>query len=267
MNVSTESFKLCDFLVFCMKIRKNDKVLLIGPENSRFIVTVDKKEFSSKYGQISLGKLIGRDYGFKIKTHIGKGFIVLEPRFSDLLGRAKRGPQAVLLKDAMAILAYTSIDKDSSVVDAGLGSGWLASFLARYVKKVISYERRKEFVKIAKKNIDFFNIKNIKVKEKDVYNGISEKNLDLITLDLPEPWKVPNISKNLKSGGYIVAYLPTINQVIEFRKHLEEDKNLMIEKVIDISEEYWIVSKKVVRPESQTLGHTAFLVFVRKISK
>jgi len=188
-------------------------------------------------------------------------------RFPDLLKRAKRGPQVTLLKDAALIAAYSGLESGHRVVDAGTGSGWLAAYLAKIVAprgKVITYERRPEFVKIAKENFKLFNVKNIKIKMKDIYGGIDEKNLDLITLDLKEPWKVILHAKRaLKLGGYLVSYSPQITQVIQFVNSLGE--HFEVERAIEVLERRWKISGQVARPEFKMLGHTGFLVFARKL--
>ncbi|NYZ60415.1 methyltransferase domain-containing protein, partial [Candidatus Micrarchaeota archaeon] len=75
---------------------------------------------------------------------------------------------------------------DSLVVDAGAGTGFNAIMLGRIAKKVVSYERREEFAELAKENIKSLGLKNVKIKNADIMGGIEEKDLDLITLDMPE---------------------------------------------------------------------------------
>jgi len=180
----------------------------------------------------------------------------------DKLEQIRRGPAAVLPKDAGFIITTSGINKNSVVLDAGTGSGFLAIYLSNVAKKVITYERRKEFYDIAKENFKFLKIKNITLKYKDIYKGIDESNLDLITLDLAEPWKVlPYAKKKLKKEAFIVSYLPTITQVMDYVKALEKHKFTDI-KTVELLEREWIVAD-VVRPKSQMIAHTVFLIFAR----
>ena len=198
----------------------------------------------------------------KVKTHLGCEFIALEAGFVDKLKKIKRGPAIILPKDIGEILAHTGIDQNSKIVDAGAGCGVLAGFLGRISKNVTSYERNKEFFEIAKKNFEFLGVK-VKIKNKDVYDGISEKNLDLITLDLLEPWKVvKHAGKSLKNGGFFVCYLTNINQVIRLIENLD---GFYLDKVIEVIEREWEVSGINVRPKNIGLLHTGFLLFARKI--
>ena len=200
----------------------------------------------------------------KISSNINAEFTILEPTFTDLLSKAKRGPQIILNKDIGLILTATGIDKNSTVLDAGSGSGFLACNLARFVKKVVSYERREEFLKIAKENAELLGMKNITFKAKDIYEGIEEKNLDLIVLDLAEPWKTVDHAYNaLTPGAFFVAYLPNINQVEEFIRTAE--KKFFTIRIVELLERAWHIEEQRIRPNSQMIGHTGFLCFLRKI--
>ncbi|MBI2498732.1 methyltransferase [Candidatus Woesearchaeota archaeon] len=197
-----------------------------------------------------------------VKSHLGKEFIVFDGGFVDKINKIKRGPAIMLPKDIGLILSYTGINSKSKVVDAGSGCGVLAGFLGNISKKVTSYEKNKDFFNLAKKNLEFLGIK-VKLKNKDIYEGIDENDLDLITLDLNEPWKVlKHAKKSLKSGGFLVCYLPNINQVDLLVK---EAMGFYVEKVLENIEREWIVDDIRLRPKNLILGHTGFLVFLRNI--
>ncbi len=197
------------------------------------------------------------------KSDIGKEFIVFDANFIDNLEKIKRGPAVAHPKDIGLIITTTGIGVGSKVVDAGSGCGKLAAALSRVGCKVTSYEINPEFYQIAKENIEKLKV-DVEIKNKDIYEGIEEDNLDLITLDLLEPWKATeHASKSLKSGAFLVAYLPTITQVMEFVKSLQN--NFCLWKISEVLEREWTIENLKVRPNSQMLGHTAFLVFARKI--
>ncbi len=198
-----------------------------------------------------------------VTNHLGKEFTIFDASFVDELQKIKRGPAIMLPKDIGAIIANTGIDKDSIVIDSGTGCGVTSAMIARLVRKVITYEKKEEFYKIAKKNFKKLGITNIELKNKDISEGIDEEEADLITLDLPEPWNVLKHALNvLKSGSFVVSYLPTIIQVKEL---VERSRNFYHEKTIEILEREWFIEGKKVRPKNQMLGHTGFLVFLRKI--
>ena len=194
----------------------------------------------------------------EIKTHLGKTFTIYPANAVDQMQKLKRGPQTLLAKDLAYILYYSAVNKDSIVIDAGSGCGFIAITLARYAKKVVSYDIRAEHLKITAKNIKRLGLENIELKEKDVYEGIDEKDADILTLDLAEPWRVD--TSCLKNGATILVYLPTITQVMEFCKETKDH----VEKVVELLEREWHVQGRRVRPKSQMQGHTAFLIIARK---
>lgn len=200
-----------------------------------------------------------------VKTSKGVVFKVFEPRFTDLIKAMQRGPQMPFLKDVAIITFYSGITNQSLVVDAGSGSGLFAISLARIAKKVVSYERDKRFFGIAKKNASLFGAKNISFKYKDIYKGIAENKIDLVVLDLPEPWKVLKYAdKKLKTGGCLAAYLPNISQTEKLIKAAYK-YSFGLAKTVEIIEREWIVDEKRLRPSHRMYGHTAFLTFMRKL--
>jgi tRNA (adenine57-N1/adenine58-N1)-methyltransferase len=233
----------------------------------KVLIRLDKRfywiegDLHTNYGVVKEKDLKGSDN--VVKSHEDKEFLMFDANFIDQFEKIKRGPAIMTPKDIGIIISNTGIGKDSVVLDAGTGCGVTASLLARVVKKVITYEVNNDFFNLAKKNFEFLEIKNVEQKNSDVYEGIAEKDLDLITLDLPEPWKIlKHAHKSLKSGCFLVSYLPTITQVGELASSCE---GFLHEKTLEILEREWHVEGKKVRPKSQMIGHTGFLVFLRKV--
>lgn len=185
--------------------------------------------------------------------------------FIDAYRKLKRIPQIMLPKDISAIIALTGVNNKSLVVDAGSGSGALACFLANIVKKVVSYEIRKDFAELAKENANKLGLKNVTIKNKDVYRGITEKNVDLITLDLKEPWRViRHAEKALKQNGFLVSYSPQITQTIRLVNELSKSKKLCYIKTMETFWREWLIDERRARPENTAIVHTGFLSFARK---
>ena len=134
------------------------------------------------------------------------------------------------------------------------------------MKSVTAYEKREDFLKIAENNIKRLGLKNIELKLQDICEGISERDIDLITLDMPTPWEVvPHAEKALVSGGYLVSYSPSTPQVSDFVKEIRNNKNFQLVKVVEIIERPWKFEERKIHPEFNILGHTGFLVFARRI--
>jgi tRNA (adenine57-N1/adenine58-N1)-methyltransferase len=246
-------------------MKEKELVLLVGP--GTYLVQINERKLNTEHGTINLLELEKKKFGDKIKTHTGKEFTIIKPNVIDILMRkAKRLPQIVTPKDASMILAYTGINPDSLIVDAGSGSGFLIIFLANYCRdgKIVTYEKRPEFCEVARKNVELVGLNNVTFKEKDVTNGIDEKNVDLFTLDMEDAEKViEKVFDVLKPGGWLVVYSPHIGQVINVRKRVD---NLNFTQVKTIENIYrdWRVGKHTL-PEVSGVMHTGWLTFARKV--
>ena len=239
------------------------KVLI--SKNDRFLVKDTSKDYHTKHGFFKKEDL--KKSGKAIKTNTGKEFSIFNPYFIDLYRRIKRDAQIIPLKDISLIIAETGINNKSKIVDAGSGSGALCCFLANIAKDVTTYDIREDFIEIVKHNIDYLKLKNVKIKNKNIYDGIDEKDVDLIVLDLPEPWKaIESAKKALKAGGFLVSYSPTIPQTADFVNKINSDKNFVHVKTSEVIERNWEIDERKVRPKSKGLGHSGFLSFARKVT-
>ena len=238
------------------------KVLI--SKNDKFLVKDTSKDYHTKHGFFKKEDL--KKSGKAIKANTGKEFSIFSPYFIDLYRKIKRDAQIIPLKDIGLIVAETGVNNKSKVVDAGAGSGALCCFLANIAKEVTTYEIREDFIEIVNYNIKFLNLKNIKIKNKNIYDGIDEKNVDLIVLDLPEPWNAIEAAKKaLKAGGFLVSYSPTIPQTADFINKINKDENFVHVKTSEIIERNWEIDERKVRPKSQQIGHSGFVSFVRMI--
>jgi tRNA (adenine57-N1/adenine58-N1)-methyltransferase len=151
------------------------------------------------------------------------------------------------------------------VVDAGTGSGWLAISLANVAKKVTSYEWREEFAELAEKNALRAGVfGSLEIKRANVLDGISEREVDLITLDLADSDKaVPPAHAALRKGGMLFGYLPHIEQARKFFEACEAAGFGQPQMMECIMRDY-LVRQAGVRPENTGLTHTAYIVFATK---
>lgn len=225
------------------------------------------KDIHTKDGVIKKEEVEGKNFGEIVKTHLGIEYYLVRTTLEDIIKKAERAPQAITLKDLSIIAGFIGLKSGSRIVNAGTGSGIADIFFSNivYPEKVISYEIREDFANVAKKNFKKFNVENVEIKMKNIYEGIDEENLDAIILDLPEPWRVvEHASKKLKISGYLVAYTPSIEQAKKFvdNKILKEN---FLSKTIECIIRDW--DMKVLRPHSKIIAHTAFITFSRLIKR
>ncbi len=242
------------------------KKVLITKQGRKFYVQDAEHDLHTQYGFIKKEDIKKAKNGSVLLTNTNKELFIFEPFFADLYRKIKRDAQIIPLKDIGLIVSETGINKESRVLDAGSGSGALACFLASVAKEVITYEIREDFIEIVNKNIDFLNLKNIKIKKINIFDNVEEKNIDVVTLDVPEPWKaLESCSKAMKPGGFLVSYSPSVPQVADFVNALRKNENFVYLKTSEIIEREWEVEERKVRPKSQGIGHSGFLSFARKV--
>ncbi|NCN65494.1 MAG: tRNA (adenine-N1)-methyltransferase [Candidatus Altarchaeum sp. CG03_land_8_20_14_0_80_32_618] len=237
--------------------------ILIDQKGRKYIFKND--DLHTKDGMIKADEINKCEVGETVKTHIGTEYTVIYPNITDMLQKAKRGPQAITLKDAALIAGYANLHSGSRVVNSGTGSGILDIFLAGivYPEKVLSYEIRDDFAKIAGKNFERFGIGNVEIKIKNIYEGIDEENLDAVILDLPEPWLVINFAaEKLKIGGILISFSPSIEQSKKFHGALNMN---FLQETFECVLRNW--DMKVVRPCSRMIAHTGFITVARLISR
>ena len=235
---------------------------LVVAKAKKYFITDLSKDVHTMYGVISKADLSKSGV---IKTDSGKEFVIMDASFIDVFKRLRKLPQTVPLKDIGVIIAETGLDKDSVVVDGGLGSGALAAALAHVAKHVTSYEIRDDCIKTAEANLKQLGISNITIKKKSLYDGIDEKDVDVITIDVPEPWRVVKHANSLKVGGWLVNYSPNTTQVQEFVNEVQKHDSLLHAKTIEIIERLWKIEGRIVHPKGTDIGHSGFITFVRKI--
>ena len=242
------------------------KKILMTKQGKKFFVKNLDEDVHTQYGLIKKEELKNAKDGDVLVTNTDKRLSIFEPSFIDIYRKIKRDAQIIPLKDIGLIIAECGINKESRILDAGAGSGALSCMLASIAKEVITYEIREDFIEIVRKNIDFLNLKNIKIKKINIFENVEEKDIDVVTLDVPEPWlAIESASKVLKAGGFIVSYSPSVPQVADFVNALKKNEDFVYLKTSEIVEREWEVEERKVRPKSQGIGHSGFLSFGRKV--
>lgn len=232
----------------------------------------DARKVSTHFGEVPAEDINNAMDGDTILSSTHEKLTVITPVWLDHYKRLTRGPQIMLLKDLGVIAAETGMGSESVVGDAGTGSGAAACYFARHVKHVTSFDVVPEHTAIGQKNADELGLTNVTFITHDVYTGIppalvggKETMYDVFVLDNPEPWlALPHLGA-LKIGGYVVGYLPSINQTAEFARALQEHPQFQYARTVELMERVWAIKGMRVRPSSDSIGHTGFLVFARKI--
>jgi tRNA (adenine57-N1/adenine58-N1)-methyltransferase len=120
-------------------------------------------------------------------------------------------------------------------------------------------------VKTASRNLERADVSDfVELKNKDVTEGIDERDVDAVILDLATPWLVVSHAYSaLKGSGILVSFSPTIDQVVKTAEALEENAFVAIETIECLMRRMQAVRGKT-RPETLMTGHTGYITFARK---
>ena len=243
-----------------------DMALLQDRKGRRHLLTLSSDQvFHSHQGRLPHAQLIGHTVGDWYRTDRGHTLLAVRPTLGDFVRQMPRGPQIVYPKDLGIIISLADIFPGATVVEGGLGSGALTSALLRAVGekgRVVTYEIEESVLPRALANIRKVVLDPSKheVKVADVYEGISERNVDRVVLDVPEPWQaVSTVGDCLVMGGILVSFLPTILQVHRLVMALEEDARFQLIETTETLLRPWHVTDRSVRPEHRMVAHSGFL--------
>jgi len=240
-------------------IVSGDRVLLVG-EGREFFVKAGPGTLSTDKGQLDLSSLIGASAGDVLTTHNGSNFTVRIPRPTDFFTYGKRSGAPMLPKDIGLVIAYTGMNHNDDVLDAGTGSGIAAIYFGGVAKNVRTYEIRPEFSALAQKNITDAKLGNVEAIAADFL--AAEGLYDVVHLDMQiQPEHVAYAHSLLRSGGYLACYTPFIEQmaiVVDAASGLFSEVHTH-----ELIEREMTRSKRGTRP-STSVCHSGYVTIARK---
>lgn len=236
-----------------------------GDRIKEFIAKVCDNQLHTNFGIIELSSLMDKAPGDKVVSHKGQEFSIQRPKMPDFFHHAKRTGAPMMPKDIGMIIAYTGLNKNDVVLDAGTGSGILAMYLASIAKRVVTYELREDFVAVARKNVENAGLDNVELRCGDIVDEIKkiDEKFDLITLDTQNSKEViPHVKGILYPGGFLATYSPFFEQTKEIRDAIEAAHFCDV-TTIECTEREITFSSRGTRPSTSKVGHTGFITIAR----
>jgi len=258
--------------------RIGDKVQLTDPKGR--LNTIELREggsFQSHKGYFKHADLIGQPEGTVITNTEGVLYLAFRPLMSDYVLSMPRGAAVIYPKDAGQIVAMADIFPGATVIEAGVGSGGLTLALLRAVGdsgKLHSIERRAEFAKVAEGNVTkFFGGPHpawqLHVGDFAEVAGqvAAPGSVDRIILDMLAPWEnLAAAAEMLRSGGVFCAYVATTTQLSRLAEDIRESGWFSEPTAFETMVRTWHLEGLAVRPDHRMVGHTGFLLIVRRLA-
>jgi len=254
-----------------------ERVLLVDARGRRYLVTLRTGgEFHTHLGAVAHDDLIGIAEGSRVRTSGGSRLLAFRPTLADYVLKMRRGAQVVYPKDAALIILHADIFPGARVLEAGTGSGALTLALARAVGAggvVISYEARADHHARAAENIaEWYEAhggkpENLELRVGDVLEGVPDRGIDRMVLDMPEPWPaIGGVTDCLVAGGVLCCYLPTVPQVMQTVETMRAGGFALLNTFEGLLRT-WNVDGQSVRPDHRMVAHTGFIVTGRKLAE
>jgi len=247
-----------------------DKVLLLDNKQRRYLITLaEGAEFHTHTGLVPHAEFVGQKEGVVLKSTKGASYTALRPTLEDFVLEMPRGAQVIYPKDLAPICMLADIGPGVRVLESGVGSGALSMTMLRYGAEIVGYEIREDFLNRARTNVRSFlgeeALARYDLHLRDCYEGIDERDIDRVILDLPEPWQVvPHAVHALRPGGILLAYTPSITQAAQTREVMA-NKAWSGTRTLEVLHRGWHIEGMAVRPDHRMVAHTGFLTVGRFI--
>ncbi len=248
------------------QFREGEPVLLLDRKERRYMqILRHGQTFHSHIGRLAHDQIIDNTVGGWHRTDKGHTLLAVRPTLGDFVREMPRGPQIIYPKDLGNITNLGDIFPGATVVEGGLGSGALTAALLRAVGpqgRVITYEIDESVAPKALRNVETLipDPSNLTVTFANIYEGIQEREVDRVVLDVPEPWEaVATVGDTLVMGGIMLSFVPTILQVHQLVMELERDTRFQLVQTVETLLRSWHVTKRSVRPDHRMVAHSGFL--------
>lgn len=215
--------------------------------------------------------VLGQPDGARVTSPKGRIYRVFAATLVQHALYMKRHATIIYPKDIAPILMWSDIAPGHTVVEGGFGSGAMSMALLRAIGRggrLVTYELSESSANTARKNVEALfggPPPHHEVRIGDIYEGIAERDVDRIVLDVPEPWTVvPHAANALRDGGILCAYVPTTLQLQAFALAVREHPGFATTECMEILLRTWHVTRESVRPDQQMIGHTGFIAFSRR---
>ena len=242
---------------------------LLVIDNESHLVNLDLKIINIKnFGSFPSDFLKKQKLGIEFDFFNERGKLI-PYNLSDIQSNLVRGPQIISPKDIAWLIYSSDVKSNDTIVEAGGGSGALTTALAQASfpnGKVITFEKNKKHYEIVKRNLILSPYSSqVELRNEELNERSSPIPCNSILLDLPDPQKLIKwAEKSLILGGKLLSYIPTVNQVETLLSSLDDWGEVEISEMMHRT---WQPKLDAIRPNTNILGHTGFILSARLLNK
>ncbi|KAG0380748.1 tRNA (adenine-N(1)-)-methyltransferase catalytic subunit trm61 [Mortierella sp. AD032] len=198
-------------------------VMYLSRENMSIIRVKDGEYFNCKFGNYKHSDMIGLEYGTKLGSNTGRGFLYLlypTPELWTLV--LPHRTQILYIADISFVMNFLNLKPGMAMIESGTGSGSFSHSIARTLAPtghLYSFEYHQERANAAKKEFEEHGLSDmVTLRCRDVCkDGFDlEDKVDAVFLDLPAPWEaVASAKRAFKQNkvGKICTFSPCIEQI------------------------------------------------------
>ena len=124
------------------------------------------------------------------------------------------------------------------------------------------FENNNRHLKVAQRNIKMSRWENlVELRNEELKDSTPSISASSVILDIPNPWELVEwAKKSIDIGGFLICYIPTVNQIKALIDSLEGWKEI---EVIEIMQRGWQSRSSALRPDNNGIGHTGFIISSR----
>jgi len=251
-------------------IQPGDQVLFTLEDGKTFLVRMEPgQRHSTHRGSVDHDTVIGSHWGDVLASTTGRDVYLVRPRGIDRMMKVHRRTNIMYPKDVAYLLGEMDIQSGDRVVEIGCGSGSMTQALARAVSpggQVISYDRRPEFLELARDNCAIAGLTDIDFRQRHAGDPL-EPGVDAVFTDVPEPWaELAVIRDALRGSGRFGAGIPTFNQAEKLATALDHYGFALVETV-EILRRSILARAGRTRPAHRMIGHTQLLTTAVRLNR
>ncbi|TPX72942.1 hypothetical protein SpCBS45565_g00351 [Spizellomyces sp. 'palustris'] len=218
------------FRAYSRHIALGDTVIAYSsPKTITYITVTPDGEFCNSYGGFPHGSMVGKEWGSKIPSKTGKGFIYLLYPTPELWTLSLPHRTQILYQpDISFVTALLDLRPGVKMIEAGTGSGSFSHSIARTIAStghLYTFEFSQD--RYEKANLEFTEHglgDIITIQHRDVcVDGFDMS--DMVDANLPAPWDALDAAKRAfkrKKVGRICCFSPCMEQVLKTCTGLKE---------------------------------------------